>query len=178
MLSITASTLRQYNTGLRLWWEFCLKKNNVDPFHITVPDVLTFLTFHFKKGASYGTLNSYRSAIAQIAGPEMGQDYRLNRFFKGVFSLRQPLPRYENMWDPGLVVNYLRSLDSDSCSLEVLTLKLVSLIALASGQRIQTLSLIDIDNITFRIDKTEIKIPHRIKTSAINKSKLFRVPFF
>lgn len=113
ILSITASTLRQYNIGLRLWWEFCLKKNNVDPFHITVPDVLTFLTCHFKKGASYWTLNSYRSAIAQIAGPEMGQDYRLKRFFKGVFSLRQPLPRYEIMWDPGLVVNYLRSLDSD-----------------------------------------------------------------
>lgn len=72
LLSITPSTLKQYNSGLKLWWEFCAKIN-VDPFEIAIPNVLQFLTLQFKKGASHGTLNTYRSAIAQIAGQIWGK---------------------------------------------------------------------------------------------------------
>lgn len=177
LLSITPLTLKQYNSGLRLWWEFCVKEN-INPFKITAPNVLEFLTLQFKNGATHGTLNTYRSAIAQIAGPELGQDFRLKRFFKGVFGLRRPLPRYENTWDPGIVINYVRTLDNNTISLELLTQKLASLIALATGQRIQTLSLIEINNILVRDDKIEIKIAQRIKTSGINKSQPFLVlPF-
>lgn len=177
-MSITPTTLKQYNSGLRLWWEFCTKES-INPFKITVTNVLQFLTLHFKNGATHGTLNSYRSAIAQIAGPELGQDFRLKRFFRGVFGLRQPLPRYENTWDPGIVINYVRTLDNNTISLELLTQKLASLIALATGQRIQTLSLIEINNIVVREDRIEIKVAQRIKTSGINKSQPFLVlPYF
>lgn len=141
-----------------------------------MPNVLEFLTLQFKNGASYSTLNAYRSAIGQIAGPDLGQDLRLKRFFKGVLVfIRQPLPRYENTWDLGIVINYVRTLENDIITLEILTQKLVSLMALATGQRIQTLSLIDIDNIIVQTSKIEIKIPNRIKTSAINKSQPFLV---
>lgn len=178
LLSITPATLKQYNSGLRLWWEFCSKTNN-NPFVVAVPNVLEFLTVQFKNGASYGTLNAYRSAIGQIAGPDLGQDFRLKKFFKGVFGIRQPLPRYENIWDPGIVINYVRTLENDTITLEILTQKLVSLMALATGQRIQTLSLIDIDKIIIQANRIEIKISHRIKTSALNKSQPFLVlPFF
>ncbi|XP_072384478.1 uncharacterized protein [Diabrotica undecimpunctata] len=178
LCSITSSTLKQYNLGLRLWWEFC-SKANTNPYKVTVPNVLEFLTFHFKKGAAYGSLNSYRSAIAQIAGPELAQDYRIKRFFKGIFSLRRPLPRYENTWDPGIALKYLRTLENNTISLEILTKKLVTLLALATGQRIQTLSLIDIDNIIEQDGKIEIKISDRTKTTAINKTQpLLVLPFF
>lgn len=178
LLSITPTTLKQYNSGLRLWWDFCSKTNN-DPFVVTVPNVLEFLTVHFKNGASYSTLNNYRSAVAQLAGPNLGQDFRLKRFFRGIFSLRQPLPRYENTWDPGIVLNYVRTLINDTITLEILTEKLASLLALATGQRIQTLSLINIKNIFTRGDKIEIKISERIKTSSINKfHPLLVLPFF
>lgn len=176
--SITPATLKQYNTALRLWWEFCLEKN-INPFEVIVPNVLEFLTLYFKKGASYGTLNSYRSAIAQIAGPNLGQDFRIKRFFKGVFGKRQPLPRYENSWDPGIVLDYLKSFKNEEINLEILTQKLVALMALATGQRIQTLHLISIDNLIIQRNKIEIKIPGRIKTSGINRSQPFIVlPFF
>ncbi|XP_031340928.1 uncharacterized protein LOC116169038 [Photinus pyralis] len=178
LASITSSTLAQYNSGLRRWWEFC-SNSNINPFVVTVPNVLEFLTLQFKSGASYGTLNSYRSAIAQIAGPDLGQDFRLKRFFKGVFGIRQPLPRYENTWDPGIVINYVKTLDNEKIPLELLTQKLAVLLALATGQRIQTLSLIEIHNILIRADKVEIKIPRRIKTSAPNRSQPFlTLPFF
>nr|CAH7743554.1 unnamed protein product [Callosobruchus chinensis] len=54
--------------------------------------VLEFLTHHFKLGASYGTLNSYRSALDQILDPQIAQDYRIKRFFKGIYNLRSNCP--------------------------------------------------------------------------------------
>lgn len=85
------------------------------------------------------------------------------------------MPRYENTWDPGIVINHVRTLDNDTISLELLTQKLASLMALATGQRIQTLSLIEIENILIQEDRIEIKIFQRIKTSGINKSQPFLV---
>nr|CAH7720727.1 unnamed protein product [Callosobruchus chinensis] len=54
--------------------------------------VLEFLTHHFKLGASYGTLNSCRSALDQILDPQIAQDYRIKRFFKGIYNLRSNCP--------------------------------------------------------------------------------------
>ncbi|KAJ8921724.1 hypothetical protein NQ315_010634 [Exocentrus adspersus] len=176
--SITPATLKQYNTGLKLWWEFCSRLGS-NPYNVSAPKVLEFLTEQYKNNASYGTLNSYRSAIAQIAGPDLGQDLRVKRFFKGVFGVRRPLPRYENTWDPGIVINYLRTLKNGELDLEMLTKKLVTLLALATGQRIQTLGCIELDNILVRDDRIEIKIVQRIKTSAPNRSQPFLIlPFF
>lgn len=63
-------------------------------------------------------------------------------------------------------------------SLEILTKKSAVLLALSTGQRIQTLSLIKIQDISIRPDKIEIKIASRIKTSALNKPQPFLIlPF-
>ncbi|XP_031331708.1 uncharacterized protein LOC116179757 isoform X4 [Photinus pyralis] len=178
LASITASTLKQYNSGLRLWWTFC-NTRLVNPFCVTIPALLDFLTCQFNIGVSFGSLNSYRSAIAQIAGPEIASDFRVKRFFKGVFSLRPPRPRYENVWDPDIALGYARALNNKTLSLPCLTKKLVLLLALATGQRIQTLSLINIDNIVVLNDKVEIRIPNRIKTSGVNKLQpLLVLPFY
>jgi integrase len=53
--------------------------------------------------------------------------------------------------------------------LEAITLKLTTLLALATGQRVQTLSKIDIRNIQKTKDQIEIFIPDLIKTSGPNK---------
>lgn len=178
LASVTASTHRQYDSGLKAWWNFC-NSNKVNLFSASVPEVLNFLSLSFKKGASYGTLNSYRSAIAQILGPDMAQDFRLKRFFKGVLQLRPGQPKYSNTWDPSVVLNYTRKLNNEEISLEYLTYKLAILLALASGQRVQTLSLIETHNIK-KLDKTiEIRIPHRIKTSGKNKLQpIIVLPFY
>lgn len=177
MASIAGSTLKQYSSGLKLWWEFCSQKN-INPFSISVTNVLEFLTFHFNKGVSYSSLNTYRSAIAQIADQNLAHDARIKKFFKGVYMLRPGLPKYENTWDPTVVLNYVRALDNDNISLELLTQKLVTLLALATGQRLQTLWLIEIDNIYSSESRIEIAIPGRTKTSARNKSQpIMQLPF-
>lgn len=137
------------------------------------------MTYQFENGASYGTLNSYRSAIAQISDPNMASDFRLRRFFKGVFGMRPPLARYEHTWDPDIVLSYVRLLQNKDISLEILTQKLAILLALVTGQRIQTLGLIDVRNIFIHTEKIEIKITNRVKTSAVNRPQpLLVLPFY
>lgn len=82
--SLAESSIKKYDSCLKKWWKFC-KDSNFNPFKGTLTEVLKFLTEEFQEGrASYGTLNSCRSAIALLRGPEVGEDARMRRFFKGV----------------------------------------------------------------------------------------------
>lgn len=178
--SLTDSSVRQYNSGLKKWWNFCIG-SNTDPFKGTAQDVLVFLTRQFHKGASYSSLNCYRSAVAIILGSGLAQNDMITRFFKGVARLRPAEPRYDSTWDPRIVLTFLSKwYPNEELPLKELTLKLVTLMALVTGHRMQTLSLIDIRNIR-HIDENviEIKIPDRIKTSAQNKQQpVLRLPVF
>lgn len=141
--------------------------------------VLQFLTLHFDKGASYSKLNTYRSAVSQVVDPNIATDFRMKRFFKGVFKSRPNLPKYNTTWDPNIVLNYVRGLTNEAISLELLTMKLAVLLALATGQRMQTLSLIKLCNIEKSMTNVVIKIPDRIKTSAPNRIQpTLILPFF
>lgn len=176
MASISDSTLKQYISGLKLWWAFCASKN-ADPYSVSPEGVLEFLTIQFNKGASYSSLNTYRSSLAQIA-PDFSQDFRIQKFFKGVFMLRPSMPKYQNTWDPSVVLKYLRKLKNAEINLNVLSQKLVALLALATGQRLQTLASIDINNIHRTDEKIDIPISKRIKTSARNRFQpLLSLPF-
>ncbi|KAJ8910973.1 hypothetical protein NQ315_003666 [Exocentrus adspersus] len=136
---------------------------------------MEFLTERFHKAASYSSLNTYRSAIA---GPDLAQDFRLHRFSRGVYMLRPSLPKYQHTWDPGVVLNCLKQLKNSEISLELLTQKTVTLLALATGQRLQTLTLIEIPFICRSDTKIETAIPKRIKTSARNKPQpVLSLPF-
>ena len=66
---------------------------------------------------------------------------------KGIFQEKPPKPKYTEIWDVTIVLSYLQSLSSvDKLSLKKLTLKLVVLILLVSGQRGQTVHLLSIDH--------------------------------
>ncbi|EFN64226.1 hypothetical protein EAG_00229, partial [Camponotus floridanus] len=49
--SLSESSLRQYDSGLKKWWNFC-KKEKIDPFSGPTNNILSFLTEEFKKKAS------------------------------------------------------------------------------------------------------------------------------
>ncbi|XP_050305029.1 uncharacterized protein LOC126742419 [Anthonomus grandis grandis] len=178
LASVRSSTLKQYNSGLKAWWIFCTT-SKISLFSPSIPNVLKFLCIHFEKGASYGTLNSYRSAIAQVLGPSIAQDFRVKRFFQGVYQLRPSKPKYTNTWGPSIVLNFVKKLNNDHITLEYLTYKLAILLALTTGQRVQTLSLIDTKNI-FQSEKgVEIKITDKIKTSGKNAFQpILTLPFY
>lgn len=177
--SVTYSTWKQYDSALRRWWNF-QKDRDRNPFHVTVPSILEFLTHWYSRGASHGTLNSARSAIAFLAPPGLAEDYRIRRLFKGISNLRPSAPRYDETWDPAIVLNYIRSLGANaSLDLPTLTAKLATLLALVTAHRLQTLSLIQVENIEETCEGIHIKIPLRTKTSKRGTLQpILYLPFF
>lgn len=103
--SLTDSTLRQYNSGLKNWWNFC-KKLKLDPFQASTEAVLQYLSQCFDNGVSYGTLNTERSAISFISFNDSSNNPIMTRFFKGVFKLRPTKAKYDSIWDVEVVLKW------------------------------------------------------------------------
>ena len=65
----------------------------------------------------------------------------LRHFMRGAFNKNPPTPKYKFIWDVAVVLEYLESKGHyESMLLKEITLKLVMLLALTSGQRVQTLA--------------------------------------
>ena len=177
--SVAESTLKQYDTSLRLWWNFCTKKN-IPLFQATNRDVLTFL----QKSADehkykYGTLNSHRSALSLILPFNLGTDPTIKRFMKGMSRLRPAKPRYANTWDPLKLLLYIEGLPINNLTLLQLSQKLVTLLALITGGRLQTLSLIRLSNLTENQQAIQINISDPNKTSGVNREQpTLHIPFY
>lgn len=176
--SLTESSITQYGSGFKLWWEFCTKKN-LNCFETNADNVLQFLALLFHSGMSYSSLNTVRSAVALVAAPDIGQDYQIKRFFRGVFKLRPSKPRYRVTWDPCTVLSHLRTYPpNEQLDIKRLTYKLITLMALVTAHRVQTFSLIEVQDIRNLGDKIEIKIPARVKTSSPNNLQpMLLLPF-
>lgn len=169
--SITDSSHKQYETCFKKWWTFCAKKE-LDPFHGDVSIILQFLTELYNNGSAASTINCYRSAISLLVGPDIAQDSSMKRFFKGLSNLRPSKPKYDATWNPKIVLDHFSSyVDNSQLDLKSLTTKLITLLALTTGHRMQTFSLIKIENIEIRSKSIDIKIPDRIKTTGLNRSQ-------
>lgn len=149
-------------------------------YDISIPTVISFFTALFTQGAQYGTLNSYRSALSLIASSKFSDNEDIKRFFKGVFRSRPPLPKYNETWDTSIVLNFLAKwYPNVSLTLEQITKKLITLLALVTAHRVQTLANIKVCNIEICSTKIKIKIPDLIKTSRIGSTQpLLNLPFF
>lgn len=149
-------------------------------FEASIPRIMSFFTEIFKSGAKYGTLNSYRSALSILIGERLGSDDRIARQFKGFYRLRPPAPKYDTTWDPSIVLDFLSILTPNKdIHLEHLTKKTVTLLALITAHRVQTLSKINIKNIEICPEVINIKIPDILKTSRLNASQPnLNIPFF
>ena len=130
--------------------------------------VLTFLTNLFHDGLGYSAINTARSALSvllpQIDSASVGNHRLVKRLLRGVFLQRPALPRYQFTWDVSKVLKYLKTLEPvNSISLKLLTYKVAMLIALLSGQRVQTLHLIDVKNVEFRDSVVVIRVTELVK---------------
>jgi integrase len=177
--SLAVNTYKQYDSILKLWWPFC-EKQSTNPLDAPITSVLLFLTERFESNASYGTINTARSALSLLLGPEIGKNDSIKRFVKGVFRSKPPKPKYDVTWDPGIVLNYLvLSYPNCDIGIEQLSKKLVTILALTTGHRVQTLSYITIDNIHFHKNGVKITIPDLIKTSKPGSTQpVLHLPYF
>lgn len=179
LASLSDSTTKQYSITLKLWWEFCTI-NNVNVFEGTKTLVLSFLTQQFSKGCSYGSLNSHRSALSLFLNNNIGSDECIRRLIKGAYKLNPCRPKYTSTWDPQLVLNYISNWYPNlELSLERITKKLAILLALCTAHRVQTFSLIKLENISITENGVRIAIIDTIKTSAPGRDQpVLFLPFF
>ena len=159
------ATQKQYDSYLKLWLNFCSDQAK-DPFDPNIPFAISFLDHLRKKHQlGYSALNTARSAMSSLIMPldnvPFGQQRLVKLYMRGVFNVRPPAPRYKDTWDPQLILTLLKSWSpAHQISLKLLTFKVVVLVLLVTGQRIQTLAVLSLDfmtvdlnakNITFKI---------------------------
>lgn len=152
MASWRDGTTKQYSTGTYItkWQKFC-NQRHISHIQPSVMPVLDFLTLLYKQGLTYSAINTTRSALSSYitleTGTCVGKHSLVSRLMKGIFQEKPPRPKYTEIWDVSIVLSYLQSLSPvDKFSLKELTLKLVVLILLVSGQRGQTVHLLSIDH--------------------------------
>ena len=142
MASLRRGTKKQYSGYIEKWTGFCPKRkvNHLQP---PIVAVLDFLSEFLDEGLTYSAINCARSASSSCVslndGSVLGQNPLACRLLKGVFQSRPPKPKYTEAWDIQVVLTYLATLHPvESLTLKHLTLKLVMLLLLVSGQRGQT----------------------------------------
>ena len=147
-------------------------RQSIDPLQPSINDVLSFLTFLVDSELSYSALNTARSALSAcvLNHESVGSHPLVKRFMKGVFELRPALPKYQSIWDPAIVLKFLESIfPLQDVSLKMLTLKLCMLIALCTGQRCQSIHLMDLDHMTQTAESYTFVINSIVTTSKPGK---------
>ena len=157
MSSWRESTKKQYMTYIHRWIIFC-REHSYDVFTSNVTHVIDFLGILFQDGLSYSAINTARSSISAFLGvaktDSLGSDMLVTRFMKGVSRSRPTVARYKNVWDVSLVLDMFRKqLLPEYLSLYDLSMRTVTLLALVSAQRSQSIHLLDIDNMSREADK-------------------------
>ena len=169
MQSWRPGTKKQYETYLRQWLEFC-NQRQITYHSPSMSDALGFLLAIHNKGLSYSTIGTARSALSNVivSGEceNFGTHSLVSRFMKSVFLQNKPLPKYDCTWDVAVVLKYLETLYPHSdITLKNLTLKLVMIILLVSGQRGQTVHLMDLSSMEMADNTCRFHITEHIKTS-------------
>ncbi|KAJ8967699.1 hypothetical protein NQ317_004199 [Molorchus minor] len=170
LASLSETSIRQYSQCLKKWWSFCIEYS-YNPFEYNITRILEYFTKIQKSKLSFSSLNTHRAALSLIFETNKNENADiLKRFFKGAYNLNPPQPKYETTWDPEIVLKYIETLyPLENLTLETLSYKLVTLIALISASRMQTISKITIANIAATEKGIEIRVPERIKTSGPKK---------
>ncbi|KAJ8917013.1 hypothetical protein NQ315_012931 [Exocentrus adspersus] len=159
--SLASSTLKQYSNTYAKWWNYC-KNRNQSIYTYNLDLLLEFLREQLSLGAAYSTINSHKAALSLILNIKTDEERIIKRFLKGTFNIRPTTPKYAATWDPDPVLEYLSGMyPLEDLTLEKLTIKLVTLIALVTAHRAQTISKISPDNILKFQDRIEIRIPEK-----------------
>ena len=164
------------------WESFCCRQN-INRLQATLQDGINFLGDLFATGVGYRCINTAHSTLSSIivlpGVVHFGSHPLVTRFVKGVFETRPSLPRYKEIWDVNSVLKVLatRTLGGE-LSLRDMSWKLTMLLALFSGQRVQTLKALTctLASLTLTANKCVFTINMPLKTTQPGKH-LGRIEF-
>ena len=116
---------------------------------MSIDIICQFLINLFNQNYSYSSLNTARSALSFFFSHkiDLGSNEDVSRLFKFFFRKRPSLPRYLVTWDVDKLLTFLKSWHPiQQLSLQQLTLKTVTLVAVCSSDRAATLESININH--------------------------------
>jgi hypothetical protein len=133
-----------------------------------------FLTEIYDSGVGFSAMNTARCALSTIimcGNTTIGAPPLISRFLKGVYNRRPPQTRHTEVWDVAIVLNSLKKLSpAKHLGIKSLTLKLVTLIALVSAQRAQTLHKLNVRNMEKSKSSVTFYFSSTLKQSRPGKS--------
>ena len=140
----------------------------------SINDGIEFLThlFHDKE-MKYSSLNQARCALSLFIHTHnnitFGNTDMVKRFMTGAFKLRPSFPTYTTTLDVSIVLQHLKLLETDTLNLKDLSLKLITLLSLLTGQRNQSLATLETDHMVQDNEKITFFIPTVVKTTKPSK---------
>jgi len=167
------STKKQYLSYIRRWHTYCTRRKIS---HLCADEkvIVDFLAELFGEGLGYGVINTARSALSTFLdhnGLTVGKLPLIHKFMKDIFKLKPSVPRYKLIWDVNIVLDYLKNwFPLKELCLKMLTSKLVTLIALVTAQRVQTIHLLDINKMYVSENSYDFVIADNVKQSRIGCS--------
>ena len=165
------NTKKSYRPYIKKW-QIYANKRGIDPVHPHVSGPINFMSKLVSRGISYSSLCITRSALSCFIdtnytnGITFGSLPEVKRLMKGAFEINPTYPESSKAttWDPNIVLDYLKNLyPNRQLSLKELTLKLVTLLALCTGQRLQTIQKLNTDNMTLKENKCSFIITEKLK---------------
>ena len=153
------------------WEEYCNKKD-IDPLNRDLIKCLEFLRYLLKAGYSYSALNTARSALSCLFDdPPFGEEPLVVRFMKSAYNINPSLARYDKMWDVSIVLKTLEKWSpAKYLSRKQLTFKLITLLALVTGQRTQSLQALDTEHCHFETSQITFTINKILKHNKSSKT--------
>ena len=160
--------MRLYECYTSRWLKFC-ENRHIHHIYASMAQGLEFLQILLSEGLGYSALNTARSALSAIlilpTGSPFGSSPDVKLFMRGAFNLKPPTPKYVSTWDPAIVLSFLESWSpAQDLSLEKLTMKIIVLILLTTGQRPQIITGLDLlhmkrgpTTIEFAINSSDLK---------------------
>ena len=145
--SLRESTRKTYENYIKQWHDFIGNRFGVD-----INLILDFLSTLFEKGSAYSVINSAKCAIATVVTiPPFSSiiDHPLmKRYMTVVHNLRPPKPKLDFIWDVSIVFRHIEHTecpDNTVLSDKLLTHKLLILLLLLGGKRMNTIKSFHID---------------------------------
>ena len=151
------TTKTKYNSTFKRWTNFCSKRN-INSLQPNTVNITEFLTEEFKRGLSYNSLVSARSALGHCLSCDIIHHSTVSAFLKRVYNLRPPTPEHFAIWNVITLLSHIQH--QDISTFYGITKKLAALFMILVGTRINTLVHLKVTNmyitdteVTFTFDE-------------------------
>ena len=134
----------------------------IDPLQPSINVVIEFLYDLYKSGVQYSGIGTRRSALNRFLSfcsegqIEIGNSVFVKKCMRGVFNKRPALHKYRTAWNPDIVLNYLSSLSANLTLLQ-LSQNVCMLLLLLTGQRGQSIHLLEVEDGIFHEESLELQ---------------------